>query len=569
VVAASSHHEAAARLGAWLEHEPSTSVANGRITSAISRGVVFVFPGQGSQRGAMGRELCERCPVFRAALIECDDAIREYLGRSVIEEVHGVGGEVELEGIDVIQPALFAIGVALSARWRSLGIEPTAVVGHSMGEVAAAHVAGALSLEDATRVICRRSTLLRRISGHGAMLVVALDLGRADALIDAYRDRVSIAVSNSPTSTVLSGDPATLSVLAGELREANVFSRPVKVDVASHSPQVDELRDELLAQLSDISPRRATVPILSTVSGELCDGSAFDAEYWAQNLREPVLFWSALRTLVDKHDSGVFIEMSPHPVLLSAVEQVFELTGREGVALASMRRDEPETQGTVVGLGSLHAHGFTVPLERLSQGGSAVPLPSYRWQHERFWFRTAGDHPADPSSHGLGTPALSTAPVTFASSEGVVDSDLLRRMASTPPEAQREMVFDFVLDTVASVLRFDPGRIDPSDGFFQLGMDSRLATQVRVRVEAAFMRKLSATIMFEHATIAALTDHLVGLSRPDVPGPRAVEATPARSGPDPGAEQAQQLEAELSEEELVKLLAEEVRTSLSAAGDQR
>ena len=190
----------------------------------------------------------------------------------------------------MIQPALFAVQVALASLWRSWGVEPDAVVGHSMGEVAAAYVAGALSLEDAALVICTRSKLVKRTVGQGAMASVELSIDDAGRAIAGYEDRVSIAVSTSPTSTVLSGDPAALTEILEQLQGRDVFCRMVKVDFASHSPQMDPLRGELLQALEEVRPQLASVPIYSTVLDSVADGSEFDALYWARNLREPVLF---------------------------------------------------------------------------------------------------------------------------------------------------------------------------------------------------------------------------------------------------------------------------------------
>ncbi|MBM7776027.1 acyl transferase domain-containing protein [Actinokineospora baliensis] len=544
-VLAATAREAVARLDEWSAGEGSAAVVTGSTTAGIDHGVVFVFPGQGSQRAGMGRELMRLCPVFRAAVTEVDEAMCRYLGHPVMAEVFAADDEPTR--IDFVQPALFAIGVGLAARWRSLGVEPAAVVGHSMGEVAAAHVAGALSLADAVRVICGRSRLLRRVSGRGSMLVVALPMAETDALIEGYRDRVSVAVCNSPTSTVVSGDPAALEEIATALRARNVFCKPVRVDVASHSPQMDPLREDLLAELDAITPMRATVPILSTVTGQVCDGTEFDAGYWVRNLREPVLFWDAVTRLMDT-GNGVFVEMSPHPILLSAVEQGFEATDQTGVLIPSMRRDEPEDRAMTMGLAALHCAGVAVDQDLLfPASGRVVSLPGYPWQRERFWFRESGPR------HVQGAPLPQLPAVAPAPAVRPLVAD---------GAVRREQVHDTVLDAVTAVLKLDRARVDPGAGFFQLGMDSLLAAQVRSRLEIVFGRKLPATVMFEHPTSDSLAAHLASLLDPT--------GTPA---PEPAATRvaepvAEPLADDLTEAELLAILADEVRAA-RAAGSTR
>jgi acyl transferase domain-containing protein len=213
----------------------------------------------------MGQKLLEQEAVFREVVERCDRAMRPYGDWSLLAELTVTdAAQSRLNEIDIIQPALFAIQVALAALWRSWGIEPQAVVGHSMGEVAAAYVAGALSLEDAARVICRRSHLVKRTIGQGVMAAVELSMEAARRVLVGYEDRVSIAVSNGPTSTVLSGDPAALEAIVDQLQRQDTFCRMVKVDFASHSPQMDPLRAELLQALEGLQPRPASVPIYST-----------------------------------------------------------------------------------------------------------------------------------------------------------------------------------------------------------------------------------------------------------------------------------------------------------------
>jgi acyl transferase domain-containing protein/aryl carrier-like protein len=291
--------------------------------------------------------------------------------------------------------------VGLAALWRAWGIEPAAVVGHSMGEVAAAHVAGALTLEDAAAVICRRSRLLRRISGQGEMAVVELTLAEAEAALAGYEARLSVAVSNSPRSTVLSGDPAALAAVLAALEARGVFCRRVKVDVASHSPQVDVLREELLAALAGIRPARARVPMRSTVTGALVDGTELGASYWADNVRQPVRFAAAVQALLaDGH--ALFVEVSPHPLLVPAVEEMLRAArpadaagvgaagvGAAGMAIASLRRAHDERAAMLESLGALWARGQSVAWSQLFPGGGRrVPLPTYAWQRERHWLET-------------------------------------------------------------------------------------------------------------------------------------------------------------------------------------
>ncbi len=395
-VVAHSRQELGEHLDAFLRGETRPGMVAGRRESDRRRGLVFVFPGQGSQWLGMGRRLSEQEPAFREALSRCDGAIRAEVGWSVVAELNADESVSRLGDIDVVQPTLFAIEVALAALWRAWGIEPDAVVGHSMGEVAAAHVAGALSLADAARIICQRSRLLRSVSGRGAMAAVELSLDEARAALQGYEDRLSIAVSSSPRSTVLSGDPAALGEVLETLRRRDVFCRPVKVDVASHSPQMDPLRDQLLRILAGLTPRPASLPIYSTVTGELSAGVELDARYWVRNLREPVLFSVAVeRLLSDGHD--IFLEMSPHPVLLPVVQQGLQCLGRDGAVLPSLRRDEDERAAMLGSLGALYALGYPIDWTRLHPtGGRCVRLPSYPWQRERYWIEGETDETGRP-----------------------------------------------------------------------------------------------------------------------------------------------------------------------------
>ncbi|MFR9729800.1 acyltransferase domain-containing protein [Saccharopolyspora sp. MS10] len=315
-------------------------------------GVVFVFAGQGSQWAGMGRELLATEPAFRAALHECDRAVREQAGFSVVDELTGS----RLREIDVLQPVVVSLQIAWARLWGSWGVRPAAVVGHSMGEIAAAHVCGALDLRDAMTVACRRSALLRRITGKGALAITELSEAAAAELVAGTGGRVSVAGCNGPESTVLAGDSASLDELVRVLEQRGVYCKLIRNTVASHSPQVEELRADLLDALAGLRPGRARVPMRSTATSRVLEGPEITAEYWMSNLREPVRFADAIAALAAAGHRD-FLEISPHPVLLSAIRNCLEAAGVEGRALGSGRRDG-ERDAALDALRALHELGY-------------------------------------------------------------------------------------------------------------------------------------------------------------------------------------------------------------------
>jgi acyl transferase domain-containing protein/acyl carrier protein len=401
VAVASSSAEMASKLAAFVEGEKPRDVEAGRRVVNRRRKVAFVFPGQGSQWLGMGRELVQREPVFAEAIERCAAAFAEHAEWSLTAELAATPETSRLEEVDVVQPAIFAIQVALAELWRSWGIKPDAVVGHSMGEVAAAHIAGALSLADAARIICRRSRLARRTSGRGAMAVVELSFANASEILTGYEDRLAVAVSNSPTSTVLSGDPDALEEILVGLERDGVFCRRVKVDYASHSPQMDVLREDLLSMLAGLAPRRTKVPLYSTVTRAIASGTDLGPEYWVRNLREPVLFAAVIEKLLED-GVEVFLEVSPHPILLSSIQQCLLHLQRDGTVLGSLRREEGERRSLLSSVASLYAVGKPVDWARLYPDASEnVPLPAYPWQRTRFWLDDENGKPGAKSRASL------------------------------------------------------------------------------------------------------------------------------------------------------------------------
>ncbi|HVG19703.1 MAG TPA: type I polyketide synthase, partial [Blastocatellia bacterium] len=415
----SSYEDLADKLAAYLRREARHGISSGHKPEGGAPKIAFVFPGQGTQWSGMGRELFEQEPVFRAAIERCDKALGEHVDWSLIDQLTADESRSRLSEINVVQPCLFAVQVALAELWLSWGVRPDAIVGQSMGEVAAAHIAGALSLGDAAKLICRRSLLFNRITGKGGMAVVGLSFEKAQRAIAGYEDRLSIAVSSSPTSTVISGDAASVEEVMVSLQSRDVFCQAIKVDVASHSPQVDCLRGELLRALREIRPETARIPVYSTVTADASDAPSFDAEYWVRNLREPVLFSAAVeRLLKDRHH--IFLEVSPHPALLSSIQQSLRHHGCEGLTVASLRRDEAERAAMLSSLGAIYTAGYPVDWSKIHDRiRNCVQLPSYPWQRERFWLEpnaTSTDQAAPgtpatkgPSAHLLSGVALKSA----------------------------------------------------------------------------------------------------------------------------------------------------------------
>ncbi|UQA61054.1 type I polyketide synthase [Polyangium aurulentum] len=385
VVTARARAEVVDGLRAIADRREHPSVRMGVTPLGGRPGLVFVFPGQGSQWLGMGRSLLASERVFRDAIDACDEAIWREAEFSIIDEIKAIESRSQMARIDVVQPLLFAMEVALAALWRSWGVEPDCVIGHSMGEVAAAHVAGALSLEDAARIICRRSRLLRRVSGLGAMALVELTMKEAELALVGYEERLGVAVSNGPRSTVLSGEPMALDEVLAQLEKRGVFCRRVKVDVASHSPQMDILEDDLREALAELTPHGALIPMRSTVTGELVRGDDLGPGYWVQNLRKPVLFAHAVARSIEAGQT-LFLEISPHPILLHSIEESLRDLAKDGAAIPSLKRQEHERHCLVDALGALHVNGHDLAWDKLHpRGGRCVSLPTYPWQRERYW----------------------------------------------------------------------------------------------------------------------------------------------------------------------------------------
>ncbi|MEU0531449.1 type I polyketide synthase [Amycolatopsis tolypomycina] len=376
-----THDELAAHLRACARDEPTPGA--GRQRAGRSPRVGFVFPGQGGQWAGMARRLLETAPGFRAAMRRCDDAVRAELGWSVLERLRDPRPG-DLTRVEVAQPLLWAYEAALADLLRARGIEPDLCLGHSMGEAAAAYTAGALSLAGSAAVICRRSRLMTRVSGAGRMLAVELPADTA-AELTADEHEVCVAAENAPRATVLSGAAAAIERVAARFDDRGVFARPVKVDVASHSPLMDELLPDLRGQLDDVEPAPAgETTLLSTVRARPVDSAELTAGYWADNLRAPVRLASAVTRLA-ADEPWVLVELSPHPVLLGALRDCLG-EHPDSTAVATLSRREPEDRALLKAVGAVFAAGGAVDWTRFHRGPRPhVPLPHYPWDTTEHW----------------------------------------------------------------------------------------------------------------------------------------------------------------------------------------
>ncbi|GGS31596.1 hypothetical protein GCM10010269_82590 [Streptomyces humidus] len=501
---------------------------------------VFVFPGQGSQWAAMATELLAEHEEFARSVRACDQALHEFTGWSVEAVLRQDPDAPSLERIDVIQPALFTVMVSLAALWRSYGIEPAAVVGHSQGEVAAAHVAGALSLRDAARIIALRSRAWLTLAGRGAMASVSLSAEDTTARLVPWGEKLAVAAENAPGLCSVAGGPDALTEFLDTLTREGIRSKRILgVDTAGHTPQVDGLRDRLLDELRPVAPEPPLVPMYSTVTGRLlADDEPLDTAYWYRNMREPVLFKAAV-TALRAAGHNTFIEVSPHPVLIPAVEETTQGAAR---TVPTLRRDEGGTDRVVCSLAEAFLAGAPVDFSALLPGTSRADLPTYPFQHQRYWLAPGG--PATSGDLGTAGLALAGHPllgafVSLPDSEGGVFTGRLS-LDTHPWLADHVVAGAVVFPATACVeLALHAGAALGCPAVAELTMEAPLVLPeqgaVRLRVTVSAPDHEGRRGVSLHSGPAADDDwtcHLRGVLTPAVPEPVPAPA----SWPPPGAE---------------------------------
>ncbi len=379
-VVGDSWSELTAGLEAAASGMPDGSVVSGVAGALTGDGLAWLFPGQGGQSVGMAAGLVGRCAVFDAALAECQRALAPWVELDLVTLLTS-DDEAWLDRVDLVQPALWAVGVSLARVWESVGVTPGVVIGHSQGEIAAACVAGVLSVEDAARVVALRAKALARLAGTGAMASVEASASQVEPQLP---DGVGIAAVNGPGQVVISGLPDAVAQVVEAFVAKDVRAKIIPVDYASHSAAVDEVAEEIRAGLDGITPRAGHARIVSTLTGEVIDGEELTPDYWVDNLRRQVRFDPAVRTAIGA-GCRAFIEVSPHPVLGLPVTAILDDTGTTGQVLGTLRRGEDDPTRLLTSLAQAHCAGLPVDYRRVLAPAASVDLPTYAFDYERFW----------------------------------------------------------------------------------------------------------------------------------------------------------------------------------------
>ncbi|WP_424556231.1 type I polyketide synthase [Streptacidiphilus pinicola] len=526
-----------ADLAALAEGGPAAGLVRG---TAKDRGApVFVFAGHGAQWPGIASELLTRAPVFAESMRACAAALAPYLDWPVETELAtALCDEQAMERLEVLQPVLWAVMVSLARMWRSYGVVPAAVIGHSQGEVAAACVAGALSLSEGARVVAVRSKALAGLPATGAMLAVALPVDRVEADLAEFGGRLSIAAVNGPEAVVVSGATDACQELLARYKADGARVRLLNAPGAGHSAQVEPVRDAVLAGLAGLSPKAPTVPFYSTVTGGRLD-TDLDAAYWYRNLREPVRFDRAVRAALEGGHRA-FVEVSGQPVLAVGIEDLAHDAEKDAVVVATLRRGEGGPERMATAAAEAYVQGIGVDWSSsLPDRSEPVDLPTYAFQSRRFWVENTSSGQVREDR-----PTAWSSALTERTGVGL--------LADLAPADQHRQLLDLVRAEIAALLGHESAdAVDPDRAFLELGMDSVVLVALRNRLDSATGRRLAVRQLFELRTPDGLARHLRGElfatdradDRPDGAGELRRAAAAAADDPRQAARFGAQVEA--------------------------
>ncbi|HUG34077.1 MAG TPA: amino acid adenylation domain-containing protein [Anaerolineales bacterium] len=537
-IQAGSKDELLKGLDVFLSNTASPSVATGQTEPGVQPKVVFLFTGQGSQYAGMGKQLYETQPAFRSTLNECARILDSILDRPLLEIIFSDREDSTIHQTTYTQPALFAFEYALAQMWRSWGIEPHSVLGHSVGEYVAACIAGVISLEDGLRLIAERARLMGKLPLNGTMVAVFADAGRVADILKPYRNQVSIAATNGPDNTVISGEKSAIQQVVDALSKLGISFKPLTVSHAFHSPLMDPILDEFESFAQRIQFSNPQIPLISNVTGESV-AHPLDAAYWRNHIRAEVKFSAGMQALA-KPGIDTFLEIGPSPVLLGMGKHC--LPDSKSAWLPSLRQNQDEWQVLLDSLGRLYAQGADIDWRGFDAGYARikVSLPNYPFDRQRYWLDVpkvdkephGQVHTASPRSNGKsheGHEELIASgngsrkpskrePDPIPQSPAMGDQKDLNHAAllTIDPQGRQKAIEEFIQKQAALVLGMDVSRLNIQHPLDTLGLDSLMAMELKNRLESKLGVQLPVSSLLQGPTISGLVTQL--LEHVDDPG---------------------------------------------------
>jgi acyl transferase domain-containing protein/NRPS condensation-like uncharacterized protein len=539
------------QLADYVTTQESAGIRQGTLAlRQPRRKIAFLFTGQGSQYVGMGRELYETQPTFRATLDRCDEILHALMGESILrviypEETRRQGDretgrydeqskienpKSKIDDTTYTQPALFVLEYALATLWQSWGIQPDFMIGHSIGELAAACVAGIFRLEDGLKLVAARGRLMGALPRDGEMISLLTDEARAQAAIAPYSDQVSLAAINGPESIVISGKRDAVLAIANQLSAEGIKTRKLTVSHAFHSPLMDAMLDDYRRVAESITYHAPKLRVVSNVTGRLADGEISTPAYWVQHARQAVRFADGART-AHAQGASIFLEIGPKPTLLAMTERSLDIaehpvgtTNGAPLYLASLRAGRSDCQEMFENLGALYTQGIKVDWAGFERDYSRrkVSLPTYPFQRQRHWacpepsrrvdaprqVRTICDQDSTQSTARSSEQHLSqsTAPVAMPG--------LREQLQSLGGAARRDLLERYLLAEILQMLNLPAdAQIEKDNNWFNLGFDSLMAVELKNRIQTTFGCTLPSTLLFDYPTLGALTSHLDEITR--------------------------------------------------------